>query len=84
MAYEIIVKPAAQRDLDSLSIKEVARISARISLLANDPRPFGVQKLTTQEGYRIRSGDYRVLYEIEDRQRKILIYRVKHRRDVYR
>ncbi|MBI4548689.1 MAG: type II toxin-antitoxin system RelE/ParE family toxin [Ignavibacteriae bacterium] len=84
MAYEIIIKPSAQRDFDSFPTKEVVRISQRIALLANDPRPFGVQKLTSEEGYRIRSGNYRILYVVDDNKRKILVYRIKHRKEAYR
>ena len=84
MAHEIILKPSAQRDLDTLPIKEVNRIAQRFLQLANDPRPFGVQKLTGTNEYRIRSGKYRVLYLINDKENEILIYRIKHRKDVYR
>lgn len=84
MAYEIIVKPSAQRDLDSLPAREVGRIAFRIAHLANEPRPVGVLKLTNAEGYRIRSGYYRILYEIDDIKQRVLIYRIKHRKDVYR
>ncbi|MHB8930548.1 MAG: type II toxin-antitoxin system RelE family toxin [Melioribacteraceae bacterium] len=48
------------------------------------PRPIGVQKLTDQEGYRIRSGYYRVLFEIDDKQKIVHIYRIKHRKEVYK
>jgi mRNA interferase RelE/StbE len=61
VAFEIVLKSAAQHDLDSLPNKEVERIASRISGLADDPRPFGVQKLASENAYRIRSGNYRVL-----------------------
>jgi mRNA interferase RelE/StbE len=66
VAFEIVLKPAAQHDLDSLPKKEVQRIASRIALLANEPRPFGIQKLASQNAYRIRSGNYRILFEIDD------------------
>ena len=84
MAYEIVIKPSAQRDLDSFPDHEVERIARRIHLLSKDPRPFGVQKLSGTKGYRIRSGVYRILFEIDDKQQQVLIYRVKHRREAYR
>ncbi|MCL4509816.1 MAG: type II toxin-antitoxin system RelE/ParE family toxin [Bacteroidetes bacterium] len=84
MAYEIIVKPSAQKDLDSLPDKEVLHISSRIQNLSEEPRPIGVQKLTGTDGYRIRAGNYRILYEISDKGKEILIYRIKHRKDVYK
>lgn len=84
MAYEVIIKAPAQRDLDSLPEKEVIRIARRLAQLQQNPRPVGVQKLTDQEGYRIRIGDYRVLYLIDDQKEQIQIYRIKHRKDAYR
>lgn len=84
MAFEIVLKPAAQRDLDFLPKKEVRRIASRIAHLADNPRPFGIQKLASENAYRIRSGNYRVLFEIDDRNMKVLVYRIKHRKDAYR
>lgn len=84
MPYEIILKPSAQKDLDLLPDKEVNRISKRIQNLSFNPRPIGSQKLSDIEGYRIRSGDYRVLYEIDDENKSVFIYRIKHRKEVYR
>ena len=84
MAYEIIIKPSAQRDLDGLPIHEAQKIASRIVQLSNHPRPFGVQKLRGDESYRIRSGNYRVLFEIDDKAERVNVYRVKHRKDVYR
>lgn len=83
MAYEIIIKPSAQKDLDNLPDKEVLRVSKKIENLSVNPRPVGVQKLTDYEGYRIRIGRYRVLFEIDDLYYKVFIYRIKHRKEVY-
>jgi Cytotoxic translational repressor of toxin-antitoxin stability system len=60
------------------------RINNAIALLAENPRPPGVKKLTAREGYRIRVGDYRILYQISDADKLILIFRVAGRGDVYR
>jgi mRNA interferase RelE/StbE len=84
VAYKILIKPSALKDLDRLPNKEVKSILTRIQLLRDEPRPIGVQKLTNAEGYRIRSGNYRILYEVNDKSQTILIYRIKHRKDVYK
>ena len=84
MAYRIIIKPSAQQDLDKFPNKEVERIALKIKLLESNPRPVGIQKLSGEEGYRIRSGKYRILYEINDNSKSIFIYRVKHRKEAYR
>ena len=61
------------------------RVSRAILLLKTDPRPRGAQKLAgTTDGWRIRVGDYRVLYDVADAIRIVRIYRIRHRRDVYR
>lgn len=84
MAYKINIKPSALKDLDSLPDKEVKKISIRLLQLKNDPRPIGIQKLSAQEGYRIRSGNYRIIYEIHDESETVFIFRIKHRREAYR
>ncbi|MBM2839932.1 MAG: plasmid stabilization system [Bacteroidetes bacterium] len=84
MAYEVVIKPSAQRDLDAYPSKEVQRIADRISHLTIDPRPFGSQKLAGAHAYRIRSGNYRILYEVDDKRKMVLIFRIKHRREAYR
>lgn len=57
---------------------------ARIQALADDPRPMGAEKLSGQERYRIRQGDYRIPYEIEDQILRIMVVKIGHRRDAYR
>ncbi|MFN3477527.1 MAG: type II toxin-antitoxin system RelE family toxin, partial [Candidatus Methylomirabilales bacterium] len=59
-------------------------ISEKILTLETNPRPLGSQRLRGGEGYRLRVGDYRVLYTIDDRTQRILVYSVAHRREVYR
>lgn len=81
--YELFVLPAAERDLDKLEASTFERILKKIRVLSKDARPPGYLKLTSEEGYRVRSGDYRILYRIDDSSRRIYIYRVKHRKDVY-
>ena len=60
-----------------------ARVIARIQSLAVDPRPHGAEKLSGLERYRLRQGDYRILYEIEDQVLRIVVVRIAHRREVY-
>jgi mRNA interferase RelE/StbE len=81
--YELFVLPSAQKDLDRLEASVFERILKKIRALAKDARPAGCLKLTGEEGYRIRAGDYRILYRIDDASTRIFIYRIKHRKDVY-
>ncbi len=81
--YELLVLPAAQKDLDKLEAGVFARILKKIRALSEAPRPPGCLKLTDEEGYRIRTGDYRILYRVDDASKRIYIYRIKHRKDVY-
>lgn len=83
--YEITFARSARRELEALEPRLVARIWARIQGLAEEPRPPGCRKLQGEEGlWRIRAGDYRVLYEIKDDTRVVDIVAVRHRRDAYR
>jgi mRNA interferase RelE/StbE len=84
VAYKVLIKPAAQKDLDALPETEVIKILSKIINLEDEPRPVGVQKLHDQEGFRIRSGNYRILFEVNGPTKTVLIYRIKHRKDVYR
>ena len=84
MLYRIIIKPSAQKDLDRLPDKELKRVLERFEQLKNNPRPIGVQKLSDDEGYRVRIGNYRILFIINDKIKNIFIYRIKHRKDVYK
>lgn len=85
MAYRIEFAPAAARQLRKLDPQARRRIQAAVELLANDPRPAGAKKLVGGEGeWRVRTGDYRVVYEIQDDALVVLVLAVAHRRDVYR
>jgi mRNA interferase RelE/StbE len=65
-------------------LKAPRRIAARIAALATEPRPYGTEKLSGQERYRLRQGDYRVLYVVDDGTPTVTIVRIGHRRDAYR
>lgn len=82
--YEVRVRASVAKDLDGIPKKDVRRIVAAIRALAGDPRPPGSRKLTGEERYRLRSGVYRVLYEIQDAVLLVCVVRVRHRKDVYR
>jgi mRNA interferase RelE/StbE len=83
--YSILVRPAAARDIKALSPEVRKRISTAINRLGEDPRPSGSRKLVGfDDEWRVRVGDYRVLYVIHDSERQVLIARVAHRREAYR
>lgn len=82
--YQVKISPSAQKDLDNLPIKEVERIFVKLKRLINNPRPIGVQKLSNKDGYRIRSGRYRILYAISDKSKEVIVFRIKHRKEVYK
>ena len=81
--YRVVILPAAERQLGRIDSGPRRRIDAAIAALAGDARPHGCRKLSGSEEYRIRVGDYRVLYEIEDAVLRVLVVKVGHRRDVY-
>lgn len=81
--YNIIVKKSVAKDLKGLPKEDVKRILTAIRSLANDPRPPGCKKLSGQERYRLRQGNYRILYMIEDERLIVCVVRVGNRRDVY-
>lgn len=83
MTYSIQVLRRAQKELSQLSKPEYERIKQAVQNLAQDPRPQGCKKLIGREGWRIRVGDYRVIYEIDDAQQTLTVLHIGHRRDVY-
>jgi mRNA interferase RelE/StbE len=83
--YRIELAPAASRQLRKLDLAARRRIQVAIELLADDPRPPGAKKLAGGEGeWRVRTGDYRVVYEIRDQVLLVLVVAVGHRREIYR
>ena len=83
-SYRIIFKQSVVKDLRPIPRRDVQRILKRIDSLADDPRPAGAEKLSGDEKYRIRQGDYRILYTSEDDIITVTIVKVGPRRDVYR
>jgi mRNA interferase RelE/StbE len=85
MTYAVIIPKPVQKQLDNLPEDMRSRIAEKILALTEEPRPSGVKKLKGFDGeYRIRVGDYRIRYEVDDGQSTVLILHCKHRRDIYR
>ena len=85
MRYRLQIKPSAVKALGKLPAQDRSRVAKAIDALATEPRPSGVRKLSGAETlWRIRVGDYRVVYEIRDQELIVLVVRLGHRRDVYR
>ena len=85
MTYALIIARRAQKQIESLDPSFQRRVDAKILSLAGNPRPPGVEKLVGAENvYRVRVGDWRIVYQIRDRELIVLVVRVGHRREVYR
>jgi len=85
VSYQIEIKPSASKELEKLPRQVIPRVVAAIKELAENPYPQGVRKLTGfDRTYRIRVGDYRVLYSIYENRLVIEIIRIRHRKDAYR
>ena len=82
--YSITVKRSATRELRRIPKRDLRRVAKRIRSLATEPRPCGCEKLSAQERYRVRQGDYRVVYSVDDAERVVCVVKVGHRREVYR
>lgn len=85
MSYEVRVKRSAAREIEALPLADRRRVVERIGHLADDPRPPGCERRAgREERFRIRQGDYRIVYGLEDAVLTVWIVKVGHRRDVYR
>jgi mRNA interferase RelE/StbE len=84
MSCTVILPRSVQKQLDRLPGEAAERILQRLAALETDPRPPDVKKLKGRDAWRIRVGDYRVLYEIHDRALQVVVISVGHRREVYR
>ena len=83
-AYKIEIKRSAAKELEKIPQKDREKIIERIQALSENPRPSQSKKLSGEEKYRIRQGDYRVLYQIYDEIIKVVVVRVAHRREAYK
>lgn len=84
MAYDIAIKRAAEKELRDLPAESRKRVVAAILKLGEDPTAGDVRKLQNRDGYRLRVGDYRILFTRNDEQQSVMIFAIGHRRDVYR
>jgi mRNA interferase RelE/StbE len=82
--YEILFKESVWKELKKIPKGDLKKILSRIKGLGTDPRPSGSEKLTAHELYRIRQGNYRIVYSIQDKALTIWIIKVGHRKEVYR
>ena len=82
--YLLEVSHTAHRQIRRLPAQTQERVNQAIARLAEEPRPPGVKKLVAREGYRVRVGNYRILYHVDDRAKLVVVYRVMSREDVYR
>jgi len=81
--YKIEIKKSATKEIARLPKNILKRVIIKIQSLSNEPRPSGCKKLTADEKYRVRVGDYRVLYSIEDSKLVVYVVKVGHRKKVY-
>ncbi|MBI2026887.1 MAG: type II toxin-antitoxin system RelE/ParE family toxin [Deltaproteobacteria bacterium] len=83
--YNIQFKPSVFKQLKQISSRDQKKIMRKIQELEENPRPFGLKKLVAEENlYRIRVGDYRIIYQIQDKILLILVIKIGHRKDIYR
>ena len=86
MSYTVLLERQAEKELRSLPSQILRRIDKRLLALSTEPWPRGAVKLKAKEGegWRIKTGDYRILYMVDKTQKVIKVYRIKHRREAYR
>ena len=84
VAYEVLFKKSVEKDFRSIPKNELKKIIKRIGELAKNPRPQNCEKLTGQNRYRLRQGNYRIVYSIQDNELTIWVVKVGHRKDIYR
>jgi mRNA interferase RelE/StbE len=84
MKYTILIERYAQKQIMKLDKKAIPIIKSAIAALADNPRPYGYKKLKGEEAYRIRIGDYRIIYEIDDDKIIVTVVSVGHRKNIYK
>ena len=83
-SYKLFIKPSAAKEIEALPKKDRLRVVHRIQELSEDPRPPGSEKLSGHDKYRVRQGQYRIVYSISDEELVICVVKVGHRKEVYR
>ena len=81
--YKIQFRESVYKDLRQIPQNDIKKIFKRIGSLVAEPRPYGCEKLTGQERYRVRQGNYRIIYSIQDKELVIWIVKIGHRKDIY-
>lgn len=83
-SYSVVIKRSAERELRKIPKQDLRRVVARIQGLTREPHPPGCERLSGQERYRVRQGDYRIVYAVDDEARTVEVVKIGHRREVYR
>lgn len=83
-SYRLLIKPSAVKELEAAPRRDRRRLVMRMRDLAEQPRPPGAEKLSGHDLYRVRQGNYRILYKIVDQDLVVTVIKIGHRRDVYR
>jgi mRNA interferase RelE/StbE len=83
MSYDVLIRRRAAKQLADLPLRDYERVKRSISILSESPRPQGCLKLTGRVGWRIRIGDYRVIYEVDDVNRTVTVLDIGNRKDIY-
>ncbi len=82
--YKLLIKPSAVKELEAVPQEDRRRIIRHIEGLSADPRPPGCEKLSGEDKYRVRQDDYRVIYLVSDDRHEVVVFKIGHRREVYR
>jgi mRNA interferase RelE/StbE len=83
-SYRVLIKPSAVKELESIPKKDRQRIVTKIQTLSDNPRPLGCQKLSGQERFRVRQGNYRIVYEIQDKELIVFVVKFGDRKEIYK
>ena len=83
-SYSVVIKRSAECELRKIPKQDLRRVVTRTQGLAREPRPSGCEKLSGEERYRIRQGDYRIVYAVDDEARTVKVVKIGHRREVRR
>ncbi len=82
--YKVFLRKSAADELGRIPKKDLVRIIERLRSLENDARPLGCEKLSALDRYRVRQGDYRIVYAVDDREKTVDIVKIGHRSEVYK
>jgi mRNA interferase RelE/StbE len=84
VSYKVTILPAAEKEILRLNSPAYDQVRAKLLALPENPRPSGCRKLHDSDGWRLRVGRYRIIYEINDAHQSVTVLKVAHRKDVYR